>query len=134
MDVTESHPDTLQNIEAAIVRAYEGEETLLDLDVIDALDALIRRYAAELQERLPPKPGLAGKAFNVYSLTERICEWRLGRALLGDEEDTSGVAPPQSLRTDEIVACLKQVRKSARFWNETAGRQGYLDYVRQFVG
>ncbi len=50
MDVTETHLDTLQNIEFAIVRAYEGEQTLLDLDVLDALDTLIRRYAAEIQQ------------------------------------------------------------------------------------
>ena len=66
MDVTETHLDTLQNIEFAIVRAYEGEQTLLDLDVLDALDTLIRRYAAEIQQRLPPKARLSEKAMKVY--------------------------------------------------------------------
>ena len=134
MDVTETHRDTLQNIEFAIVRAYEGEQTLLDLDVLDALDTLIRRYAAEIQQRLPPKARLSEKAKKVYFLTERMCEWRLGREVLGGEEDSAADVPPQPLGPEEIVACLKQVRKSVRFWNESAGRQGYLDYVREFVG
>lgn len=134
MDVTETHQDILQNIEFAIVTAFDQDQTLLDLEVIDALDALIRRYAAECEHRAPPKVNLSEKASSVYSLAARTCEWRLGRELLGGDEDTSEIGAPEVLGTEEILACLKRIRKSVRFWNETAGRQGYLEYVSQFIG
>ena len=39
----------------------------------------------------------------------------------------------ESISLDEIVACLKRVRKSINRWTRTGGRQGYLTFVSQFV-
>jgi hypothetical protein len=40
---------------------------------------------------------------------------------------------PWSISVPELIACLKRLRKSVRFWNEQGGRQGYLNYVREFL-
>lgn len=132
-DITETHQDVLQNIEFAIVRAYEQDPSLLDLDVIDLLDAAIRRYAAEAQGRVPPAPRLAAKVAPAYAMVERMCEFRLGRTSMGGEAGTAEVHVPNPVTLDDLLACLKRIRKSAKFWNDEAGRQGYLDYVSQFV-
>ena len=133
MDVAETHQDVLQNLEFAVSRGYQADQTLLDLEVIDAFDALIRGYGAESQGRTPPRISLLPKAAMVYELTRRVCEWRLGREVLPGEDDTTNVPPASPLSVDELLACLKRLRKSARFWNETAGRQGYLEYISQFL-
>lgn len=130
MDVLESHPDVLQNIETAIVAAYDEDRTILDIDVLDALDALIRRYNAESERRTPARITLGPKAAVVYGQAEHLCEWRLGRQAL----DGAGETELEPLPLEVLVSCLKRVRKSVRFWNEKAGRQGYLEYVQQFVG
>ncbi len=131
MKVEEQYFDVLQNIETAVVSAYEIDARLLDLDVLDALDVLIRNYALEEQGVGARTSRLSGPAQRVHDLVRRICEWRLGRQPL----DT--VNPPADesaeLSLSGLVLCLKRLRKSVRLWNEQGGRQGYLDYVRQFL-
>jgi hypothetical protein len=34
---------------------------------------------------------------------------------------------------DEIIACLKRIRKSINRWNKVGGRQGYLIFVSDFI-
>ena len=117
-DVIEKFSDVLQKIESAIVGVYEDDPRLLDLDVIDALDSLIRRYAAEEQKRVPSKTRLSEPAGRVYAAAEQAC----GAVLSGDARRTIG----------DVIACLKRIRKSVRLWYEEGGRQGYLNYVTEF--
>ncbi len=43
----------LQNIEFGIVEVYRADKALLDFDVKDAMDALVRHYHAEEEQRRP---------------------------------------------------------------------------------
>jgi hypothetical protein len=130
-ETIEQYYDVLQNIEFAILSVYKAETALLDFDVIDALDGLVRRYAAEEQNRTPSPLRLSPRASQVYTAAEGMCEWRLGRAPLNVDETT--VIPPDQRNTvTDIVVCLKRIRKSVRLWNEQAGRQGYLEYIASF--
>jgi hypothetical protein len=132
-EMIEEFQDVLQNIEYAIMGAYGVEPDLLDLDVIDALDVLIRRYVLEEQGRTPPTPRLADRARRVFDAAEAVCEMRLGRAALS-EDSPDAMLPPELLHSvADIILCLKRIRKSVNFWNNQAGRQGYLDYVSSFM-
>jgi hypothetical protein len=51
---TQKNLDVLQNIEFRIIDIYRADPSLLDLDVKDALDALVRHYRAEEERRRPP--------------------------------------------------------------------------------
>jgi hypothetical protein len=128
-DTVEQFYDVLQNIEFAILSVYESEADLLDFDVIDALDALVRRYAAEEGSRTPPQLRLSERAKAVFQAAEQMCEWRLGRTASNDE-----VPADQQNSVTDIVVCLKRIRKSAHLWTEQAGRQGYLNYISRFFG
>jgi hypothetical protein len=130
--VEEQYFDVLQNIETAIVSAYEIDARLLDLDVLDALDVLIRNYALEEQGVDARTSRLSGPAQRVHDLVRRICEWRLGRQPLNTVNPPADESAAE-LSFSELVLCLKRLRKSVRLWNEQGGRQGYLDYVRQFL-
>jgi hypothetical protein len=34
----------------------------------------------------------------------------------------------------DMVACLRKLRKSVDFWTQRGGRQGYMQYIEQYVG
>jgi hypothetical protein len=44
------------------------------------MDALVRRYQAEEEQRRPPSMRLGDRAQRVFSSVQAFCEWRLGRA------------------------------------------------------
>lgn len=131
-ETVEQFVDVLQNIESAIYSVYEAVPDLLDLDVIDALDALVRRYAAEQDGRTPPKLRLSERAADVFETAELMCEWRLGRAALNDDDSGAVIPPDQANSVRDVLICLKRIRKSAYLWNEQGGRQGYLEYISEF--
>jgi hypothetical protein len=131
--VEEQYFDVLQNIETAIVTAYEDEPRLLDLDVTDALDVLIRSYALEEQGVSTRTLRLSGPAQRVHDVARRMCEWRLGRQPLNAADSTDGRPATGELSVAGLVLCLKRIRKSVRLWTERGGRQGYLDYIRHFL-
>lgn len=130
-ETIERYYDVIQNIEYAILVEYQDETNLLDFDVIDALDGLVRRYAADERNRTPPKLRLSRRADRVYAAAEHMCEWRLGRAPLNVNSETV-IPQDQRASVADILVCLKRIRKSVCIWNEQAGRQGYLGYIANF--
>jgi hypothetical protein len=132
-EIVEQFVDVLQNIESAIYSVYEAGPDLLDLDVIDALDALVRRYAAEQDGRTPPKLRLSAQAADVFEAAALACEWRLGRAALNGGDSGAMFPLDQANSVDDVLICLKRIRKSAHLWNEQGGRQGYLEYISAFL-
>lgn len=125
--------DVLQNIETAIVSVYREHPILTDYDVDNALNALLRAYRAEQQKQAFNPPTLNPLAKEVYERVSLMCEWRLGREK-SDDVDGKGEGPsPDPLTLDEIIACLKRVRKSVERWNKRGGRQGYLQFIEPFI-
>lgn len=129
MAVEDEYQDVLQNIEFAIVSVYRSNSALLDYDVRDALEALIRYYRSQSIGREPDVPQLGGKPQDVLLAVKQVCEMRLGRA---DAADTLpiGITP---LSIDELVTCLKRIVKSVDRWNKQNGRKGYLDFVSDYI-
>jgi hypothetical protein len=124
--------DLLQNIESAISGIYHEHRDLIDYDVMSALDAAIVFFSAEKNDRPPRMAKLSENAARTFQAITVFCQWRLGKeALLADtgEEVSMGVINTY----DEVIAALKKIRKSAEKWNNRGGRQGYLDFVSQFV-
>jgi hypothetical protein len=125
--------DVLQNIEFGIVRVYRERPELTDWDALDAIEALIRGYTAESRGRSRPNIRLSDLSQLVFDSVETMCEWRLGR----EQPFVEGNQPldvkmePRTL--DEIIACLKRIRKSIKRWTKESGRQGYLSFVSEFV-
>jgi hypothetical protein len=129
--IEEEYQDVLQNIEMAIVGVYHDHPELADFQVDQALEALGRSYQREKtgEEPVLPKSSLAQE---VYRAARAMCDWRLGRENLVDEEGQPMSVEP--LTVDEIQACLKRLRKSIATWSKHGGAQGYLNYIRQFFG
>jgi hypothetical protein len=127
----EEYLDVLQNIELAIVGVYTAHLDLADFQVDQALEALGRSYQREKTGGAPILPK-SEPAKQVYQAVKGMCDWRLGRQNLVDEEgQPMSIAP---LTVDEIQACIKRLRRSIDTWNKRSGTQGYLNYILQFVG
>ncbi len=131
MRFEEEYLDVLQNIETAINVLRKDHPELSDYQVDSALEALGRTYQREKVggEAVLPKPGLSRE---VYNSVRMVCEWRLGRENMVDDEGQP--MSSEALTIDEIQACLKHLRKSITTWTKHGGSQGYLNYIRQFLG
>ncbi len=133
MAFEDDYLDVLQDIEAAIVAVYRKRRNLLDYDVDEALDALIADYKAAKQNR-PPRPHrLTKRPESVYEAVKTLCDWRSGQKdLLTDSDLPLGQGPTPNTH-EEIIACLKRVKKSVQRWNKHGGRQGYLNFVQEYL-
>ena len=125
----EKNLDVLQNIEFGIVDVYRADRSLLDIDAKDAIDALVRHYHSEQEQRRPAALNLGERAHRVFVSVQKMCEWRLGRAPLSGETLVAATAIPVS----DLVTCLREIQKSIPRWSQRGGRQGYLDFVSQYV-
>lgn len=128
------YQDVLQNIEAAIVSVYREHSELLDYEVASALNALIVGYQAEQKHRVSRPTALSPLAQQVFARMQVVCEWELGREALIAEESSAEIPQPSTLSLEEMIACLKRIRKSIQTWTQEGGRQGYLRFVSQFIG
>ena len=129
----ERYQDVLQNIEFGIVQVYHDHSKMTDWEALTAIEALLRMYQAEAKGRQATPPFLNPLAQEVYDLVETMCEWRLGREKFYDKEGEPAEIPVEPITLDEIIACLKRVRKSINRWSREGGRQGYLTFVSQFI-
>lgn len=130
----ERYEDILQNIEFGIVRVYREHLELSDWDALNGVEALLREYQAEAKGRQATSPSLTPLAQGVYDSVKPMCEWRLGRETFVDEAGRSMDLSPEPITLDEIIACLKRVRKSINCWHRRGGHQGYLTFVDQYIG
>ncbi|SRR6266446_834266 len=127
MEPTDKELEILQNLEFAILRVWRANQAMTDYTVMRAYDAAIAHYNALVRQHPPKTVNLSGLDVAVYEAVKDICEWRLGRTT---KPERPKVAP---LPAEELVACLKRLRKSVERWNRTGGRQGYLQFIGQFV-
>jgi hypothetical protein len=130
MSFEDEYLDVLQNIEFAIVNVYRKHRDLTDYDVERAVDALIVRYQAEQRKRTPQPARLSDIAAMVVESVSVMCEWRLGRVT---QSNLPKMPEDEALSLEELIACLKRIRKSVQLWTKQGGRRGYLDFVEQYL-
>lgn len=130
----EQYLDVLQNIEFAIITTYRQNRSLTDYDVDTVLSALLRAYRSEQQNETFRPPAMEPPLQEMYEAVKHVCDWRLGRVGPANERPQQALLGPKPITVDEIMACLRRIRKSVNFWNrERAGTQGYLQFIDQFT-
>lgn len=131
MGLENTHLDVLQNIEFAIVGVYGKRPSLVDYRVMSALDALIGAYRAESRGHTHKEVRLEDEELEIFNRVKTVCEWRMGRTA-----DPEGLEVPlvEPTSLDDILSCLRKIRKSVDRWNERGGPQGYLSFVSEYVG
>jgi hypothetical protein len=130
--VEDRYLDVLQNIELAIVSVYQEKPDIVDSSVDRALESLIRLYNAEISKRARPALRLGENDQLLFDRIYGMCEWRLGRSQAVPTKMEKNLPEPK--RPEEMVTCLKRIRSSVKHWTKIGGRQGYLNFVSQYVG
>ncbi len=133
LPVEEEYQDVMQNLEFAVMKVSRQNPTMTDYFITDAYEALITHYAAETNGRTPAKPRLTGLALDVFNSVKNVCEWRLGRSTYEAAEKQGGTILDDPLSTEILVKCLKRLHKSQKYWTQEGGRQGYQNYISQFI-
>ncbi|MEI7990648.1 MAG: hypothetical protein WCI88_16580 [Chloroflexota bacterium] len=126
--------DVLQNIEFAIVSVSREQPDLADYDVEKVLNMLISEYQKEPGNSIVRQTQLKNSVEQLYEGVKGMCDFRLGIVTLETVDGDSIAFPPEPGNSvDEIIACLKRIRKSVQMWNKRGGRRGYLQFVDQFI-
>lgn len=113
---------------------FHVRDNLISLPNVDrVLEGLIRSYTAEMNQRPAPILTLSDLDKNLLARVRSMCEWRLGHADALQKQRGGGPPMPEPKTTDEIVACLKRIRKSIKRWTAQGGRQGYLKFVNEYI-
>jgi hypothetical protein len=112
----------LQNIEAVVVNAWRSDPTINNYTVIRAYEAAIAEYGAIARQHTP-KPDAV-----IFEDVRKICEWRLGHTAISGSDEKITPIP-----IEDLVACLRKLRKSVDHWTRARGRSGYLEYIEEFL-
>jgi hypothetical protein len=62
-----------------------------------------------------------------------MSEVNLGRQGLVEEDGSSSNLSEDQISVDELLACLKRIKKSIEFWQKRGGRKQYYEFVRGFI-
>ncbi|MCL1078750.1 hypothetical protein D5R81_12325 [Parashewanella spongiae] len=109
----------LEAIETAIAEVYRSNSETYDSQVDRALGSVISNLKAQQKNRPSQPNSYSGVDLQLYQTISQTTQ-----TLLEDETD---------LTVEDVINCLKTVRKSVKRWNKQNGRQGYLTFIDRFV-
>ena len=130
----EKYIDQLRSLELAIVRVYRAQAELVDHQTLTAVNALVRVYTAVSRRRSPPTIKMDAFSQQVFDDVKPVCEGWLGQGPhFNDFRQKVKLKEEEYLSVSEIIACLKRIRKSIKMWQKEGGRQGYYQFINQFL-
>jgi hypothetical protein len=129
----EQYNDPLRSMEIALVQTYRTAENMTDWETLNALNALIRQYTAVQRRRQPPHIPLSPLAQQSHDELKLVCDGWLGRAPVVDEAGQIADLGDNALSLQEVIDCLKRLRKSVEMWQKKGGRRGYFEFVNGFL-
>ena len=126
MDPIQDAEDVLKAIETAVIRLADQNADMNNYTVMRAYDAAIEHYRDLARQHTPKEVRLSGLDGLVYKVVYEACEQRLGKSVSDHERGPL-------LTLEDLVACLRKLRKSVDFWTKQGGRTGYLDHISEFI-
>ena len=125
------YQNQLMAIELAIIDTYRKHRTMNDWDAQEAVVGLIRTYQAEHDGVSTPTLRFHPTGEIAYDKAHAACEWLLGRQE-GDDA-MKAVKKSEPTKLEEVIDCLKHIRRSIERWQKEGGRTTYLDFVSRFL-
>jgi hypothetical protein len=126
MDVIKDAEDVLKEIETAVVRVSRQNPAMNNYTIIRAYEAAIDNYRFIARQQQPKPANLTGMDSIAAGAVRKACESRIGKPI-----SSQPGAPVLSL--EDLVSCLRRLKKSVEFWTEKGGRRGYLDFIEKFI-
>src|SRR5262244_3908794 len=97
------YEDVLQNIEFALVGAYDRNPNLTDTGTMYAVETLIKVYTGDLRGREVALPQLKPEEREAYDAAKAMCDFRLGRTSMEDKQGKKVEAGQEPLTLEEII-------------------------------
>ncbi len=129
------HLDILQNIEFAVTEGYKRYPKMTDLDVIKVYEALINFYRSLVTRRTPELPEMLQIQRELLEAIQAVLQLR-GLEEKNPEKPRkrfSRAAFKTETEEEKYLYCFRRLEKSAKKWNKERGRQGYLNYISNFL-
>ena len=124
----EKYIDVLQNIECALLSTLKDHPALCDHDMLRVIEQILTHYEFPQNSNTPTlQSKLTLPQIEIFERVASICNWRLGLAPLYADDDTEMTCAP--IAREEIVLCLKRIKKSIIFWTKNGGRRGYITFA-----
>lgn len=133
MKPEEDYLDVLQNIEAVVVETWKQYPEMKDYAVLRAYEVAIEHYKAVARGGTPKPVHLTGADLQVYAAVHAVCESRLRRGAEGDGPVPGDDLEVPAMPVEDLLTCLRRLRKSVERWNRSGGQRGYLEFVSQFL-
>ena len=133
MEFEDEYQSILQNLEFGLVACYDRNPKMNDHAALFVVEQLIKTYHAETQGRAFNPTSLQTHEQEAYDSVKAMCELNLGRQGLVVESGNTVEIPEGQLTVEELLACLKRIKKSIEFWQKRGGRQQYYQFVRGFI-
>jgi hypothetical protein len=127
MDLTREYEDVLKDIETEVVKTWRTHREMTNYAVMRAYEAAIAHYNALARQQTPKPANLTGLEASLFEAIKDVCDWRLGLVKYAERPAVKPVP------AEDMVACLRRLRKSVDFWTEQGGRQGYMQYIQRFL-
>jgi hypothetical protein len=119
MKFEEKFENELREIESSIISVYRNNPELVDSQVERAVAAAIKLNNSIIKGNTRPDHSLSSLDLTVFEFIQEVVDTLL---------QSNNV-----ITVNDLVQCLKRVRKSVQKWNKRFGRQGYLDFVSKYV-
>ncbi len=130
---SDKHLSLLQTLEFNLANHYKEQPQLIDYDVSDAFNALVRHYKAKLENR-SFTPNLKGRSKEVFEMFQTVADIFVSNGQFPTTEtDTFLPENMQSYTVEDVLSCFRRLQSSLKLWTKEGGRQGYLNYISQFV-
>lgn len=124
MPLQEKYIFILEDIEASVIKYYRKYPDLTDHGVARIYDALSDHFSAISLNRPPKVFDLSDLETRILKSNVRIC------TAFMDEIPPDGAEP---ITPEIILSCLKTMKKSLQKWTKRYGRQGYLNFISNFI-
>lgn len=124
----------LLSIESAVAEVYKTNPQLLDFNVDKALNGAVRTLNNQKRDRKPPTLKLKGDEQLMYDRFLSVVAMYSGESEFTTEDGQAiELEDFQTYSIDELIACFKRIQRSIKLMSDQ-GRQGYLDFIKQFFG
>ena len=119
----------LQNLEFSIANVRRKQPEMTDYTAQRAYDAAYQFYRAVKRGHQPKPHGLDGLDAKAFEAVKAMCDYRLGQGPCPADGPENITAIPLEL----LLECLRELEKSVQRHTKLSGRQGYLNFIEQFL-
>jgi hypothetical protein len=121
----------LQELETAIVMIWRRHPDMTDYVANRAYEAAVQFHRARSRGHEPKPSGLTGLDLDAFNAVQQVCENLLSTGAAPRKGLPTGNTAPISL--EKLLEYLRELNRSVERHTRHGGRQGYLQFIDDFL-